>query len=59
MPDTATRYTLDTCPKKHLHTKSPDGYLEWHAWAEKKSRRHVQVQCPGCGLWAIWRRRPA
>ena len=39
------------------HTICPDGYVEWHEWAEKKSKHHVQVKCPNCGLWAIWRRR--
>ena len=36
------------------HTDSPDGYLQWDEWAEKMSRTHVQRQCRGCGLWAIW-----
>lgn len=38
------------------HTTCPDGYVEWHEWAEKKARRHVQVQCQTCGKWAIWKR---
>lgn len=45
-----------TCPQRHRHTKAPVGYLDWHAWAERKARTHRQVQCPGCGRWAIWRR---
>lgn len=45
------------CPKEHLHTKDPEGYLQWHEWAEKKSARHYQVQCPGCGRYAIWKRK--
>lgn len=36
------------------HTESPDGYLQWHAWAERMERTHVQRQCRGCGLWSIW-----
>ena len=40
------------------HTVCPEGYLSWYAWAEKKARRHYQVQCDECGLWAIWRRKP-
>jgi hypothetical protein len=39
------------------HTKAPEGYLQWHAWAEKKSKTHKQKKCPGCGLWAIWVKR--
>ncbi len=45
------------CPKQHLHTKDPEGYVQWHEWAEKKSARHYQVQCPGCGRYAIWKRK--
>jgi hypothetical protein len=46
------------CPRIRLHTPAPSGYLAWHEWAEKKSRRHHQVVCPGCGLLAIWKRKP-
>lgn len=45
------------------HTPSPDGYLAWHEWAEKKSKTHRQIKCEGCGLYKIWvpikRRKPA
>lgn len=37
------------------HTPAPKGYLQWHAWAEKKAKTHVQEKCPYCGLWAIWK----
>jgi hypothetical protein len=47
----------EDCPKRHLHTKCPPGYLSWHEWAEKKARRHYQVRCPGCGLYVIWKRK--
>ena len=46
---------MTTCAN---HTVCPEGYLAWHAWAEKKARRHTQVQCDECGLWAIWKRKP-
>ena len=36
------------------HTPCPDGYLDWHAWAEKMAREHEQKPCPVCGLWKIW-----
>lgn len=36
------------------HTPCPTGYVEWHEWAEKKSKTHVQKRCPSCGLWALW-----
>lgn len=42
------------CPEVHKHTDEPDGYLQWHAWAEKKSKTHHQIKCPGCGYYVIW-----
>ena len=36
------------------HTKSPDGYLQWHEWSKLRERTHIQRQCRGCGLWSIW-----
>ena len=39
------------------HTPCPTGYVAWHEWAEKKALTHEQERCPGCGLWAIWRRK--
>jgi hypothetical protein len=39
------------------HTKQPEGYLQWHNWAEGMSVSHIQKQCPHCGLWAIWERK--
>ena len=47
----------EECPNILKHTKSPDGYIQWHMWAEKKSRRHKQIKCPYCGLYVIWVRR--
>lgn len=44
----------EDCPDFKKHTKQPDGYVEWHTWAEKKEKTHVQTQCPTCKLWAIW-----
>lgn len=45
------------CPRARLHTREPGGYIAWHMWAERKSRRHDQVRCPGCGRFEIWRPR--
>jgi hypothetical protein len=42
------------CPHFHDHTPTPEGYLQWHAWARKMSRTHRQERCSGCGLYAIW-----
>lgn len=36
------------------HTPCPEGYLQWHAWAETMSKTHRQEKCGGCGLYAIW-----
>jgi hypothetical protein len=46
------------CRNPQKHTKAPDDYLGWHAWAEKKARTHAQERCPGCGLWKVWWRKP-
>lgn len=54
MPPLRDGDALTTCAD---HTVCPEGYLSWHAWAEKKARRHYQVRCDECGLWAIWRRK--
>lgn len=51
------QWTKDTCPDIRKHTKCPAGYVAWHDWAEKKAVRHRQVQCPTCGLFAIWKRK--
>lgn len=50
----APEYPASKCPDKHLHTESPDGYLAWHAWAEKMSKTHKQERCPTCGCWVMW-----
>lgn len=39
------------------HTQGPSGYLAYLEWAEKMGETHEQAQCPGCGLWAIWKPR--
>lgn len=49
--------TENDCPNKENHTPCPSGYLQWHDWAQKKSRRHKQIRCPDCGLFTIWIRR--
>lgn len=42
---------------KCKHTKSPVGYVQWHEWADKKSKTHKQIKCLGCNRYAIWIRR--
>lgn len=36
------------------HTPAPSGYGAFFDWAEGMSEDHVQRQCVGCGLWAVW-----
>lgn len=46
--------TTQECPKGEPHTVMPDGYLQWHTYAEELSLTHKQRRCPGCGLYALW-----
>ncbi len=41
-----------SCP--NAHTPQPEGYLDWHSWAAQASKKHRQIQCLGCGLYAVW-----
>lgn len=47
------------CPRQAEHTVAPDGYVDWHYWAEEMQRTHRPVKCEGCGKWAIWVERQA
>ena len=40
-------HVLEACPNKAQHTPQPDGYLEWHDWAER-------MTCPHRLLLAWW-----
>lgn len=42
------------CSDTNYHTPQPSGYIEWHDWAERMTKTHVQKQCPTCGLWSWW-----
>lgn len=53
------KFTLYTCPDRKKHTKAPEGYQQWHDWADRKSRTHYQVKCSTCGLYAIWVKKDA
>jgi hypothetical protein len=44
----------ERCPNYSEHTDCPDGYLQWHAWADEMQKTHRARCCPGCGLFAIW-----
>lgn len=36
------------------HAPCPSGYTQWHEWAEWINKTHRNVECPGCGRFAIW-----
>jgi excisionase family DNA binding protein len=42
------------CPDYIKHIEGPEGYVEWHLWAEEMSKTHNQRKCKGCGLYTIW-----
>lgn len=42
------------CENWENHTPCPDGYVQWHEWADAKSKTHMQIKCEGCGLYKIW-----
>lgn len=42
------------CSHSEDHMPQPEGYIEWHAWAEEMSKTHKQRRCTGCGLYTIW-----
>jgi ribosomal protein S14 len=57
MSDAQIAGTCRHCGRKgRYYPASPAGYLQWHAWAERKSRTHHQERCPGCGRFSIWRK---
>lgn len=45
---------FDLCMHAEDHTPCPEGYLQWHAWAEKMSKTHRAIRCGECGLYTIW-----
>lgn len=47
-------YIVTVCENWENHTVVPKGYLQWHAWAEEKSKTHMQIKCEGCDRYEIW-----
>jgi hypothetical protein len=43
-----------TTPECEPHTPQPEGYVACSEWADVMMGTHVQRECRGCGLWAIW-----
>jgi hypothetical protein len=39
------------------HAEGPKGYVDWHEWAERMSKRYDNHRCPKCGLWKVWKRK--
>ena len=44
----------EDCTHESEHTPSPEGYREWHEWAEKMAKTHDQILCQHCCYYAIW-----
>lgn len=42
------------CPHAEDHTPAPEGYIQWHAWAQDMRKTHRQRRCAGCGLFRVW-----
>lgn len=43
------------CPSAEVHTPCPDGYIQWHRWAdEMEAKGWHSTQCAGCGRYAVW-----
>lgn len=42
------------CPHFEDRAQCPEGYLQWHDWAETMGETHKQIKCGGCGLYTIW-----
>lgn len=46
--------TVEPSANECRHTPTPQGYNEHSEWCKQASKTHSQIQCPHCGLWAIW-----
>lgn len=51
---TKVRRLAPLCPQTDRHTPEPESYVAWHLWADTMGKTHHQIQCVGCGLWAVW-----
>ncbi len=50
---------FEDCPDAaKKHAKQPYGYLERSEWADRKLKTHTCHQCPTCGFWSVWKRKP-
>lgn len=51
----SSRIMEANCPSFHDHTPdAPEGYIQWHAWAQRMNKTHKQTKCSGCSLYVIW-----
>lgn len=53
-PQQRERLREALCPNFEDHTFSPEGYIEWHTWAENMAKTHRQIRCKGCDRFSIW-----
>jgi len=50
---------FEDCPDADKnHARQPDGYVERSEWADRKAKTHTCHQCPTCGFWVMWKRKP-
>lgn len=47
--------TPEPCLYAGNHVRAPKGTAEWHAWAKEMRLTHVQLCCPGCNQWVVWK----
>jgi hypothetical protein len=47
-----TAWRITTTPDYRPGDLPPEGYLQWHAWANVQRKAGIkQVECPTCCLW--------
>lgn len=47
-------FDLPPCPNGEHHVSHPLGYELHRQWAKDMAVTHVQIRCPGCGLYCVW-----
>lgn len=52
----AMRIEPENCLEVKSHTKAPESYLAYAAWAEEKSKTHDVKVCHGCQRYVIWKK---
>lgn len=58
MTTTLTAALVEDPHECEPHMLCPSGYNDWHNWARRMGKTHVQRKCKGCGLFEIWEPKP-